>query len=173
MRALIVLSIASVSFGCLELDINRFAGKDAAAPSSAVCQVHATWENRILVTADTVNQGAPLKGIAGRVYLFGSEIGHPLAGDGKLLVDLYDAVHVGPDGQPRWLERFDFDPDSLKLLLRKDFIGSGYTLFLPWSTYRPDITRVQLKVCYMPEKGAPLHAPVSNVTLRHDAVSQN
>jgi len=32
-------------------------------------------------------------------------------------------------------------------------IGWGYTLFLPWPDYKPDVTRIQLRVRFEPAKG--------------------
>src|SRR5262249_541613 len=43
----------------------------------------------------------------------------------------------------------------------------GYTLFLPWSRYSPDITKVRLKVRYQPPNGAPLFTE-NAVTLGED-----
>ena len=143
-------------------------GKTDAPPVGPVHQVHATWDNRVIVTPDAVNQGQPLPGIAGRLYLFGPDLGHPVKGNGKLTVDLFDANTPGPDGKPKMLERWNIDKDTLNRLLRKDIIGWGYTLFLPWQTYRPDIARVQMHVCYMPENGPPIYAPPAQVTLRAD-----
>ena len=36
---------------------------------------------------------------------------------------------------------------------------------MPWSTYRPDITKVVMVVSYIPAQGAPLFAPTSTVDL--------
>jgi len=66
--------------------------------------------------------------------------------------------HSGPDGRPVQLEEWTFQRDELKRLLRRDAVGMGYTLFLPWSTYKPDVTQVQLKVAYLGSKGNPLYA---------------
>ncbi len=137
--------------------------------SESAAQVHAAWENHVLVTQDTVNNGAPLIGLAGRIYLFGDEIGFPLKEDGKITVDLYN---VTAGGEPKMLERWDIDRNTLRRLCRKDAIGWGYTLFLPWATYRPDVARVQLQVRFVPEKGStPLYTSPAQVTLHHDAVA--
>lgn len=142
-------------------------GRDAA-PSGAVCQVVACWDNHVMYSPDPVRNGAPGPGIAGRVYLFGQEVGFPLVGDGAVVVDVYDDTHpAGPNQLP--LEEWRFDKDTLKRLQRRDPIGAGYTLFLPWGTYRPDITRVRLQLSYHPAKGTPLYAPTSSVTLSGDA----
>lgn len=153
--------------GCVTL--TSWPGKPALPAPSPACEVQSMWENRLLVTTDTVNHGAPLPGLAGRVYLYGNDgSGHPVIGAGKITVDVLDVSHPGPDGQPRWIEQFNFDPDTLKLLLRKDLVGWGYTLFLPLSHHRPDMTHFQLKIAYVPDKGPPLYAAPTPVTLRAD-----
>jgi hypothetical protein len=138
-------------------------------PAGSVYQVHATWESRVMVTQDVLNQGAPLAGVAGRMYLFGQELGAPVIGDGIAIVDLQDVTPETAQGKPKLLERWEIDQATLKRLARKDTIGWGYTLFLPWSTYRPEVTRVQLQVRYVPEKGLPLFSPPAVITLRNEA----
>ena len=32
-------------------------------------------------------------------------------------------------------------------------VGDGYTLFLPWETYRPEITQIKLQMAYVPHNG--------------------
>ena len=64
--------------------------------------------------------------------------------------------------------RLRIDKDTLKRLRKKDFIGEGYTIFLPWATYKPEITRVQLKARYEPSKGSPLYASSAPFTLNID-----
>jgi hypothetical protein len=128
-------------------------------------QVHAAWENRIMVTPDVVNNGRQLVGLSGRIYLFGEEIGHPMAGDGGAVVELCDLGKLDPKGNPELLERWVIDKENLKRLLKKDTIGWGYTVFLPWNSYRPDIGKVQLQVRYLPDKGMPLYSPPAVVAL--------
>lgn len=128
-------------------------------------QVQALWENRVITTQDVVNQGQPLIGLAGRVYFFGEEVGQPLTGTGTLFVACHE---IRPDGSTRLLEGWQIDPRTLAKLGRNDTIGWGYTVFLPWGTYRPDIARVQLQAKFVPEHGTPLFSPPSAVTLRQE-----
>src|SRR5208337_2466794 len=96
-----------------------------------------------------------LPGLAGRLYLFGPNIDYPLAGDGRLTVDLFnDEPEAGKE--PKLLEQWRIDKDTLKRLLKKDTIGWGYTLFLPWGTYKPEITHVHLRLRYDPAHGTPI-----------------
>ena len=131
--------------------------------------MHTTWENHVVVTQDVVNNGRPLVGLGGRVYLFGQELGHPVPGDGMAIIEAADATHANAQTKPQLIERWEIDAETLKRLLRKDMIGWGYSLFLPWQTYRPDITKVQLQVRYVPAKGGlPLFSPPSVITLRNE-----
>src|SRR5262249_32724616 len=129
------------------------------------------FDARIQVTQDIVNGGRPLPGLAGRLYLMGSELGIPVKGDGgAVAVDLYDVSHAQAGVPPMLLERWQLQPDYLAKLLRKDKIGWGYTLFLPWSTYRPDVSRVQLNVCFIPPNGNPVYAAPEVLTLRSQVI---
>jgi hypothetical protein len=171
MATLALTALALGATGCES--VNWALHPTVEAPPEGVAQVHTTWENRVLVTQDCVNEGAPLIGIGGRMYLFGQEVGFPLKGDGSVTVDVYDISPAATNGEPKMLERWQIDRKTLHRLARKDFIGWGYTLFLPWATYRPDIQRVQIQLRYVPEKGGtPLFAPPCQVTLRHDAVAE-
>ncbi len=137
--------------------------------STGVCQVHTYWESRIQVTQDVVNGGRPLPGLAGRLYLFGPEIKFPEKGDGSVVVDLYDLSGAPPGAQGKHINHWQLDSGNLSKLLRKDKIGWGYTLFLPWPEYTPAVTRVQLNVAYTPAKGNPLYAPPSTISLQNQA----
>jgi hypothetical protein len=162
---------AILSTGCVTTQ-PWVANKDAAA-TPAICEAHAFWDARTQVTQDVVNGGRPLPGLAGRLYLFGPDLGLPVKGDGTVAVDLYDVSKTPQPGQePKRLERWQFDAITLNKLLRKDKIGWGYTLFLPSSTLTPEITRVQLKLCYTPPKGTPLYPEPTTLSL-HNQLSFN
>lgn len=143
------------------------------APSHGpICKVVATWNHHVVFTPDPTRNGMPTPGLTGRVYLFDENIAFPQPGDGKLVIDLYDARPDANDGKPRWLEQWEFDPVTLARLLKPDTIGQGYTLFLPWGTCKPDINRVVLKVCYQPPQGPPLYADTTYLTLQSDKRSR-
>jgi hypothetical protein len=163
------MGIALLSAGCVT-NQPWLANKDVAAP--AVCEAQVLWDARVQITQDVMNGGRPLPGLAGRLYLFGSELGMPVKGDGTVAVDLYDVSKAQPGIEPKRLERWQFDPISLNKLLRKDKIGWGYTLFLPSGTLTPEITRVQLKLCYTPSKGTPLYPEPTTISL-HNQLSFN
>jgi hypothetical protein len=113
----------------------------------------ATWQNRVVFTPDPARGGISAPGLTGRLYIFGKQWGFPITGDGSLIVDLFDESKSGSVMQEQWR----IDPDTLKRLLKRDFLGWGYTLFLPWGRYRPETNKVRLRLCYQPPKGAPLY----------------
>jgi hypothetical protein len=134
-------------------------------PVTPATQAAATWESRVVFTPDPAHNGAATPGLAGRLYLFAADSGFPVVGDGSVVVDLYDDTPLACGGQAKMIEKWCIDRDTLKRLVRKDMIGQGYTLFLPWGTYKPEINQVHLMVCYTPQKGTPLYAPSSTITL--------
>ena len=140
--------------GCVGMDTNP----PAAIPTAgAPCQLVANCRPDIYFAPDPAHGGVERPTLFGRIYLFGPEVGNPMIGDGKLVVDLYEgAVPKGAKATP--LEEWQFDPVTLKGLLKRDMLGWGYTVPLPWGTYRPDITFVQVNVRYEPAKGAPIYA---------------
>ncbi len=156
-RASIMLAAAllagSVAPGCVILD--PFLVQDDVPATGEICQIVAAWNNELILAPDPYNHGKPNPGIAGRVFLFGPNVDFPRAGDGSITVDLYDASKKGSDGGPVMMERWEFDPISLRKLMRKDTIGWGYTLFLPWGSFRSDVPvwNVVLKVHYLGANG--------------------
>jgi hypothetical protein len=140
-------------------------GAGDAPPKGNVTQINVAWHNQVVFAPDQVNGGRVSPGLVGRLYLFGPNMGYPLAGDGAVVVDLLDPAQVGKDGEPKMLERWVIQKEHLPLYARQDCIGWGYTLLLPWGTYRPDLTRVVLKVRYDPLKGPSIYTPPSTVTL--------
>lgn len=141
--------------GCVATDSVLVPGFADKAP--APCQVTVAWQNQVIFTPDPANGGRPIPGLAGRLYIFDKNVGTPLAADGALVIDLVGLLPERADNQPVHLERWCIDKETLKRLEKRDILGIGYTLFLPWAGYRPTITQVQLKTQYTPVKGAPLY----------------
>jgi hypothetical protein len=163
----VVMLGLSVSPGCVSTGGKKaIPEQPLVAPAS---QVQSLWRGQIVATADVTHKGAQLPGLAGRVYLVGEDLKHTVKAKGKLLVDLYESDLAGPDGQPRLLEHYEFPEEVMNRLLRKDnVIGWGYTVFLPWPEYRPDIKRARLRICFMPENGTTLFAEPTLLTLHND-----
>jgi hypothetical protein len=129
-------------------------------------QVHFAWEGHVIQTRDTENGGRPLPGIAGRMYLFGDDVGFPLLAAGDVQLEMFD---VKQDGKLVKLAEWNIDGATLARLTRRDgLIGWGYTLFLPWETYNPAVKKVQIQGKFMPKTGTALLSPPALVTLRQD-----
>ena len=138
----------------------------ANVPADEPRQVIATWQHFVAVTEDSQNQGKPLPGLTGRMYFMGAEVGHSFQALGRVTVTLHE---IKPDGQMAVnSEVWKIDGHTLQNLLRKDFVGWGYTLFLPWSTMRPDINQVRLQIKFEPLNGAPIYSRPTDVTVRQD-----
>ncbi|MCI0378727.1 MAG: hypothetical protein L0215_14055 [Gemmataceae bacterium] len=161
------LLLAAALPGCVTQQ--PFMALRPSEPTPVVCQAHAYWEGRVFISQDTENGGAPVPVLAGRLYLFGTEVGHPFKARGKVMVDLLDVTKVTQGAAPVFMDRWELSADTLERLARQDTIGWGYTLTLPWRSYRPDIRHVQLRLCFTPEKGNLIFAPPSTVALRSDA----
>ncbi len=156
----LALALVVSAVGCVETKSFLSPGGDCA-PKGAVCQVAASWHNDVEMSPDPTHGGSPVPVLAGRLYLFGPQIGFPLDGDGQVVVEAYQET---PGVAPVPLERWQIGPDVLKQLQRKDIVGWGYTLLLPWSSYRPEITQLRMKVEYTPAGKTPLYSE-SPVTL--------
>jgi len=129
-------------------------------------EILANWSKQVQVGMDPVSQ-SPIPAMTGRVYFFDPSGGHPIGVDGNLTVELYEHS-ADPYGKPKLLETWKFDPESLKKLGRIDNLGFGYNLALPWSTYRPDITKIHMVVKLEPKNGMPLATMSHVISLDHD-----
>ena len=164
-RALGLLTalLCGLSTGCVTLGVPSLVGGTKKNPP---CQVAVNWQNEVRFAPDTTRGGELTPGLAGRVYLFGKDISCPVEGDGSLYVELADASET----PPKPLEEWKIPAEKLRLFLRKDPVGIGYTIFLPWATYRPDLTKVRMKLAYQPKEGAPLFAAPATVAFDHDGM---
>jgi hypothetical protein len=158
----LVLSLA----GCV--DTGAFLVPGFENMKATPCEVVVAWNPEVMTRPDPVNRGTPLPGLGGRMYLFGEGSDCPLPGDGSVVVDLYDRTPPHGANNTVPLEEWRIDRATLKRLLRRDAVGWGYTLFLPWGTYRPDIREVELRLRYDPVSGSPLYAESSPVVFHKD-----
>jgi hypothetical protein len=92
--------------------------------------------------------------LTGNLYLLENFHTFTTMAQGTVTVKLYDVSN----GEPIQLERWTFDSDTLSRLLVKDALGWGYRLILPWSSYRADITGVELRVQVTQPSKDPLYA---------------
>jgi hypothetical protein len=153
--------------GCVTL--GSFPLNKGTPPTGPACHVVATWHNQVVYTPDPTHGGNPTPGLAGRLYLLGPDIAFPVAGDGSLVVDLYNDAPAAAGAAPVLLEEWRIDKDTLRRLLQRDTVGWGYTLFLPWGSYKPEITHVHVQLRYQPLNGAPLYSNSSTMTLASGA----
>jgi hypothetical protein len=137
----------------------------AAAGKAAAREITVLWQPRLAYLPDPSKGGATGGGLTGNLFLVGPG-DQAVVPNGKLTVDLYDET-VRPGNNPNQLrERWEIDKDTLKrLATNHELLGRSYVLFLPWPSYRPDVTKVKLTVRYDPEHGYPLWADPSSITI--------
>jgi hypothetical protein len=120
--------------------------------------VEAFWLNQLFLTQDVANQRKALPGLAGRVYPGNKAAKKMVEMDGLLAVQLLDMTNAESVEQPPSVAQWTFDAVSLKALWREDRFGWGYSLFLPFKEYGPNIRKVQLHLVYVPKHGGqPIH----------------
>jgi hypothetical protein len=153
--AALLLTLASGCVGTGEFMVDS----SAAAAQASVEQLMVVWHNQVIAGADPVNHGEHLYGLAGRVYLTREGLSKMLVADGRLVVELYAVLPEQPQGPPVRQGQWVIEKPTLNAqCLSKDFVGTGYTLNLPWPTFRPDITRLEIRTRYEPAKGMPVFA---------------
>jgi hypothetical protein len=159
-----------VSSGCATTNSSL-----AKAPRGVPGQVVATWSKDVEFLPDRYNNGRLTPALCGHIYLVenGQAGPKPVTADGSLVVSLYtEQCKAGPDGMPIPLEVWQITPECMSRVMTRDgFMGWGYTLNLPWNTYKPDISTVRLQVQYVPPKDAkdplPLFSDSPLVALQH------
>ncbi|MFO0967067.1 MAG: hypothetical protein U0793_15985 [Gemmataceae bacterium] len=149
----VLFALVTVS-GCVQTESWVF---KSPVPASGVSQINMIWTG-LTVTQDSANKGDPLPGFAGRLYLVGMDAATPLLAEGKVVADM---LIPAPDSKWRLIERWEIDPKTLQRLARKDFIGEGYTLFLPWPAYNAEVTQAQMRVVFYPKAGDPIYGQPS------------
>jgi hypothetical protein len=158
-----------VTGGCMATN-SFLSSSSEPQPATDVCKVVAAWNPEVVFTPDPTKRGKPTPGIAGRMYLFGPGMDVPRVGDGCVVVELFQGSALALDKDPPILEEWRIDKDTFRRLLHKDAVGWGYTLFLPWGTYRPEITQVQLRLRYEPVNAAPLYADEAKLAFSRQTV---
>jgi hypothetical protein len=123
------------------------------------------WRNRIDYLPDPTKNGSPNPGLVGQMFLLGPLDQFAYA-EGKLVVALYDETPRPPGAAANKPEGWEFNKEALKTLLTPDErFGACYALFLPWPTYRPDVTRVRIAARFEPENGFPVYAQETRITI--------
>jgi hypothetical protein len=135
-------------------------------PEQPVNHVLTIWDGSVRVAQDTVNGGASVHGLVGRLLLLNEETGRGMDALGTVMVCMHDMTDAPAGKEPIRIAEWKFDAKSLKQLKKTDKFGDGYTLFLPWDTYRSNIKQVHLQVCYVSEKGTKHYTEPVNLTLQ-------
>jgi hypothetical protein len=165
-RMICVASLLALLSGCVGTEMNLLNSSSSPPPPCTPCQVVASWQRQVFYPPDTAHGGVGSPTLAGRVYLYGPQVDMPTTGDGTLTVVAYDgSTPVGPQTVPLPGGAWVFDSDTLHRLLKKDPVGWGYTVPLPWPDLPANLTRLQMKVCFKPTKGAPLYSEVAPLTI--------
>jgi hypothetical protein len=139
------LSMLGAVPGCVpEMFTTQPAGEEN---SMLPCKLATRWEHDIRFTPDSVNEGNMMPTIVGRVILFAGDLTTPVLSDGTMVVYLYDDMPETANKEEVY-EAWVLDRYTVRRLKRKDAAGWGYTLVLPMQKYRPDLTRVRLKVAF-------------------------
>lgn len=120
-----------------------------------VNDVFAVWDNSIRTTDDAVNQGAKVRGVTGRLYLFSDD--SPADASGTVTVVMYELA------TKKKIATWELDARSLAKLKKKDRLGDGYTLFLPLEDAK--VRHVQLQVTHRAPDG-PIHVAAVPLVLQ-------
>jgi hypothetical protein len=152
--------------GCLTLD-----DKLRDVPTGTPVQIGATWQPFVVFGTDPTREGASTPGLAGRLYVC-SQTGLPIGAPGNVEVRLYpDPPNPGAPDTP--LEIWKIDSATLRSKLQRDMAGWGYSLQLPWGTYKPELTHVRMTVRFDPCNGSlPLFTQNPHLTLHGDGPPQ-
>jgi hypothetical protein len=139
-----------------------------AATKPIATHMTVMWKNCIEYYPDPTQNGEKVAGVSGKLFLFDPDL-NPATADGELTITLHDDTPRPAGIRGGASERWVIDADSLRRAATLDErFGRCYTLFLPWPSRRPDVTRVRLSVSFKPESGGgihSIHAPETKLTL--------
>jgi hypothetical protein len=120
------------------------------------------WQNSIAIGPDAANGGNPVPILAGRMHLFGTNMDFPILAEGGIRVEVYDETTGVPTPAPVFT--WDIEAKDMPKLMRRDVVGVGYTVLLPWPTYQPTINRIRVRLAYMQPGTLPIYTE-NQVTL--------
>jgi hypothetical protein len=163
--ALAGLALAALApLGCL----GKNAPKTTFTPPPPQGKLVSIWGKKIQYADDPFHGGELVAGLAGRIYLIGpGEAGIPFIGDGSMLIDLWDSTPHGAGSKPKMTDHYIFPPEMLIQFAKKDIWGDGYSIFIPWANYRPDITQIYVNVLYTSAAGEKYFGGSGTFSLDH------
>ena len=150
----------------------------APAKAGEAARLTAAWNNKIIYAPDPTHGGDPVPGLLARLYVFGPiEEGNPASGvpiepDGELIIGLWDLGANEAGKAPELMELWHIDRETARKFRRADFLGSGYTLFLPWSKYHVDLKQVNVVARFNGADGRCLVSSPETLTIDHSATLQ-
>jgi hypothetical protein len=140
----VVQASATTSTGPTNSSFSMFSGMNDKTSKQTPVEIALGWRHWVDYLPDPTRNGVSGPGLAGQMFLFGPRMQNVEA-DGTLTVELYDETPYPPGHPGNIPERWVFTKDALKKLRSVDErFGKCYVLFLPWPTYRPDVTRVRI-----------------------------
>lgn len=159
------IALLAINTGCQTMSFT--APWTESAPIGNPNEVVAIWQDGVDVQLDANHGGMPIPGFAGRIVFMQSsngQAGQSVLVTGPLKVLLYDDRPT--QGPPVPLETWTILPEHLSLLVKKDMMGWGYSIWLPWNTYRKDIQNVKMTVEYTDSTGNILHSVPGMIQIR-------
>jgi hypothetical protein len=139
----------------------------APAKPGEAARLTVAFSNKVIYAPDPTRGGNLLPGLLGRLYVFSTDEGVPIIADGEIVVDVWDNSSKAAGGQPRLIEVWNIDRESFAKFRKRDIIGEGYSIFLPWSTYNVDIRQVNVIVRHTGADGRVLMSPPETLTVDH------
>lgn len=167
-RGLAVLMLALPLAGCHSFGANQQAFRwpwSESENANDISQVAAIWADGLVVQPDPAQGGKVMPGFAGRIYLFNSDMTATREAQGSVIISLYDNTQPN-SAEPVAKEVWNIDAASLARAKRKDTLGWGYNLWLPWSSMSQQATMVTLIVEYRDDLGRSLWSAPTTFPIR-------
>lgn len=147
-------------------------GNTAPAKPGEAARLTAAFSNKVTYAPDPTRGGDPVPGLLGRMYVFSTDEAVPIVADGELIVDVWDNSPKVNDGKPKLMEVWHLDAAAFAKFRKRDIIGEGYSIFLPWSTYNIDVRQINVIVRYTGKDGRVLMTPPETLSVDHAATLQ-
>ena len=165
----IVTLVCFCSIGCQSLSSFQFSALwDDHAPTGKPDQVGAIWMDGVDVKPDPMQNGIIVPGFAGRIYFMrtkpGGDQGETVAISSPVSIQAY---LVQSNNQSVPLEQWTIQPEHLPLLLKRDMAGWGYSVWLPWNSYSPEIKQIRLIVVYQDkDQSTPIRSEAMTIRIQ-------
>lgn len=142
------------------------------AKPGEVSRLTAAFSNKVIYAPDPTRGGDPVPGLLGRLYIFSTDEAVPIEAEGDLVVDVWDNSPKINGGKPKLMEVWHLDPTAFAKFRKRDIIGEGYSIFLPWSTYNIDVRQINVIVRFSGKDGRVLMTPPEALSVDHATTLQ-